>query len=188
MTFVGKVMSLLFNMLSKLVIDFLPRNKRLLISLQQSPSAVILEPKKIKSATVSTLSPSICHEVIGLDARIYVFWTLSFKSAFSLSFFTVIKRLFSSSWLSAIKWKWKSLSRVGLFVTPWTIQSMDFSRSEVGSLSLLQRIFPAQGSNPGLPHCRQILYHLSYQGSPNFPIQRVFKEKKLLFKVWIILT
>ena len=73
MTFVGKVMSLLFNMLSKLVIDFLPRNKRLLISCQQSPSAVILEPKKIKSATVSTLSPSICHEVIGLDARIYVF-------------------------------------------------------------------------------------------------------------------
>ena len=63
-TFVGKVISLLFNMLSRLVIAFLPRNKHLLISWLQSPSAVILEPKKIKSATVSTVSPSICHEVI----------------------------------------------------------------------------------------------------------------------------
>ena len=69
-TFVGKVMSLLFNMLSKLVIAFLPRSKRLLISWRQSPSAVILEPKKIKSATVSIVSPSICHEVMGLDAMI----------------------------------------------------------------------------------------------------------------------
>ena len=63
-TFVGKVMSLLFNMLSRLVIAFLPRSKRLLISWLQSPSAVILDPPKIKSATVSTVSPSICHEVI----------------------------------------------------------------------------------------------------------------------------
>ena len=66
-TFVGKVMSLLFNMLSRLVIAFLPRSKRLLISWLQPPFAVILEPKKIKSATVSTVSPSICHEVMGLD-------------------------------------------------------------------------------------------------------------------------
>ena len=72
-TFVGKVMSLLFNMLSKLVIPFLPRSKHLLISWLQSPSAVILEPKKIKSATVSTVSPSICHEVMGPDAMILVF-------------------------------------------------------------------------------------------------------------------
>ena len=64
-TFVGKVMSLFFNMLSRLVITFLPRSKCLLISWLQSPSAVILEPPKIKSATVSTVSPSICHEVIG---------------------------------------------------------------------------------------------------------------------------
>ena len=62
-TFVGKVMSLLFNMLSRLVIAFLPRSKRLLISWLQSPSAVILEPPKIKSVTVSTVSLSICHEV-----------------------------------------------------------------------------------------------------------------------------
>ena len=69
-TFVGKVMSLVLNMLSKLVIVFLPRSKNLLISWLQSPSAVILEPPKIKSATVS---PSICHEVMGLDAMILVF-------------------------------------------------------------------------------------------------------------------
>ena len=71
-------MSLLFNMLSRLVITFLPRSTRLLISWLQSPSAVILEPKKIKSATVSTVSPSISHEVMGLDAMIFVFWMLSF--------------------------------------------------------------------------------------------------------------
>ena len=72
-TFVGKVMSLLFNMLSRLVITFLPRNKHLLISWLQSLSAVILEPPKIKTATVSTLYPSICHEVVGLDDMILVF-------------------------------------------------------------------------------------------------------------------
>ena len=71
-TFVGKVMSLLFNRLSRLVITFLPRSKHLLISWLHSPSAVILEPPKIKSDTVSTVSPSICHEVMGLDAMILV--------------------------------------------------------------------------------------------------------------------
>src|SRR5574341_356242 len=72
-TFVSKVMSLLFNILSRLVITFLPRSKRLLISWLQSPSAVILEPRKIKLATVSTVSPSVCHKVMGLDAMILVF-------------------------------------------------------------------------------------------------------------------
>ena len=70
-TFVGKIMSLLFNMLSRLVITFLPRSKHLLISWLQSPSAIIWEPKKIKSVTVSTVSPSICHEVTGPDAMIF---------------------------------------------------------------------------------------------------------------------
>ena len=96
-TFVGKVMSLLFNMLSMLVIAFLSRSKHLVISWLQSPSAVILEPKKIKSVTVSIVSPSICHEVMGPDAMILVFWMLSFKPAFSLPSFTFIKRVFSSS-------------------------------------------------------------------------------------------
>ena len=78
-TFVGKVMSPLLNVLSRLVITFLPRSKCLLISWLQSPSAVILESPKIKSATVS---PSICHEVMGLDAMILVLWMLSFKPVF----------------------------------------------------------------------------------------------------------
>ena len=72
-TFVGKVMSLLFNMPSRFVIAFLPRSKRLLISWLQSPSVVILEPKKIKSVTVYIVLPSICYEVIGPDAMIFVF-------------------------------------------------------------------------------------------------------------------
>ena len=104
-TFVDKVISLLLNILSSLVITFLPRSKRLLISWLQSPSAVLLEPKKIKSATVSIVFPSICHEVMGPDAMIFVFWRLSFKPTFSLSSFT---------------FKRKSLSRVWLFTTPWT--------------------------------------------------------------------
>ena len=94
-TFVGKVMSLPLNMLSKLVITFLPRSKSLLISWLQSPNAVILEPKKIMSVFI--VSPSICHEVIGQDALIFVFWMLSFKPTFSSSSSTFIKSLFSSS-------------------------------------------------------------------------------------------
>ena len=81
-TFVGKVISLLFNTLSRIVMAFLPRSKHLLISWLQLPSAVILEPKKIKSATVSTFPPSICHEMIEVDALILVLWMLSFKPAF----------------------------------------------------------------------------------------------------------
>ena len=77
-SFVGKVMSLIFNTLSGFVIAFLPRSKRLLISWLQLPSAVVLEAKKIKSATVSIVSPSICHEVVGLDAMILVFLNVEF--------------------------------------------------------------------------------------------------------------
>ena len=99
-TFVDKVISLLFNMLSRLVITFLPRSKCLLILWLQSPSAGILEPRKMNSATVS---PSIWHEVMGPDAMILVFWMLSFKPIFSLFSFTFIKRLFSSSSLLAIR-------------------------------------------------------------------------------------
>ena len=101
-TFVGKVISLLFNMLSRLVIAFLPRSKHLSISWLQSQSAVILEPKNKKSLTVSTVSPFICHEVMGQDAMILVFeyWVLSqfFHSPLSL-----LWRLFSCSSLSAIR-------------------------------------------------------------------------------------
>ena len=93
-------MSLLFNMLSRLALTFLPRSKCLLISWLQSPSLVILELQKIKSVTVSL---SICHEVMGPDAMILVFWMLSFKPTFLLSSFTFIERLFSCSLLSAIR-------------------------------------------------------------------------------------
>ena len=102
-TFISRVMSLLLNILSWLVIVFLPRSKRLLISWLQSPSTVIFESKKIKSDTVSTVYPSMCHEVMGLDAMILAFWKLNFKPAFSLSSFIFIKRLFSSSLPSAIR-------------------------------------------------------------------------------------
>ena len=95
-TFVGKVTPLCFNMLSRFIIAFLPRSKFLLISLMQSPSAVILEPKKRKPNTVSTFSPSMCHEMMALDAMVFIYWMLSFKSVFSLSSFTLIKRLFTS--------------------------------------------------------------------------------------------
>ena len=106
-TFVSKVMSLFFKMLSRLVIVFHPRSKPVLVSWLQSLSTVILEPKKIKSVNAFTFSPSICHEMMGLDAMISVFWMFSFKPAFSLiiihSSFTLIKRLVSSSSLSSIK-------------------------------------------------------------------------------------
>ena len=101
-TFVDKIMSLLFNMVSRLFITFLSRSKHLLISWLQSPSTVILQPPKIKSVTVSIVSPSICHEVMGPDAMI-CFWMLSFKPVFPLSSFTLNQRLFSFSSTSAIR-------------------------------------------------------------------------------------
>ena len=101
-TVVSKMMSLLFNTLSTFVIAFLPRSKHL-ISWLQSPSTVILEPKKRKSVTASTLSPSICHEMMGLHAMILVFFIFSFKLTFSLSSSTLIYGFFSSSLLSAIR-------------------------------------------------------------------------------------
>ena len=126
-TFIGKVMSLLSNMLSRFVTAFLPRSKCLLISWLQSPSAVILEPTKIKSDTVSTVSPSICHEVMEPNAMILVFWMLSFKPAFSLSYFTFIKRLFSSSLLSAIRVVSSAYLRLSLFLPAILIPACDSS-------------------------------------------------------------
>ena len=138
-TFVGKVMSLLSNMLFRLVITFLPRSKCLLISLLQSPSAVILEPRKTKSATVS---PSIFHEVMEPGAMILVFWMLSFKQTFSLSSLTFIKRLFSSSSLSAIrvvsiiKWFSNDTFSSTISISYAIISSLD-GRYQIPSLELL---------------------------------------------------
>ena len=104
-TFVVKVLSLLFNMLSSFVITFLPRSKHLLISWLQSPSAVILKPKKIKSLTIAIVSPTICHEVMGPDAMILVFW-------FCFCFFDL-------SFLN-VQFSVQLHSHVWLFATPWT--------------------------------------------------------------------
>ena len=93
-TFVGRVMSLLFNMMSRLVKAFLPRRKCLLISWLQSPSAMILEPKKRKSVPASIFPSSICHEVMRPDAMILVFWMLSFRPGFSLSSSSICSLVF----------------------------------------------------------------------------------------------
>ena len=141
-TFVGKAMALLFTMLCRLVIAFLPRRKQHLISWLQSPSAVILEPKKIKSLTVSIVSPSFFHEVIWPDALIFIFWMLSLKPAFSLSSFikqtlgvwhnwatelnwTFIKRLFSSSLFTATRVVSSAYLRLLIFLPAILIPACD---------------------------------------------------------------
>ena len=115
-TFVGKVMSLHLNTLPRFVTDSFPRSKHLLISWLQSPSAVILEPKRRKSVTASTFFPSICHNMMELDTMILVFWMLSFKPAFSLSSFILIKRLCSSFILSAIRMVSSAYPRLLIFL------------------------------------------------------------------------
>ena len=127
-TFVGKGMSLLFNMLSRLVVTFLSKSKHLLMSWLQSPSAVILQPPKIKSLTVSTVSPFICHEVMEADGMTLVFWMLIFKPTFSLSSFTFIKRLFSSSSLSAIRVVSSAYLRLLIFLPAILIPTCASSR------------------------------------------------------------
>ena len=178
-------MSLLLNMLSRLVITLFPRSKRLLISWLQSPSAVILEPKKIKFLTVSIVSPTICYEVMGPDAMILVFWMLNFKPAFSLSSFTSIKTL-SSSLLSPVRvvssaylgWKpgkvkVKLLSRVRLFSTPWTVAyqaplSMGFSRQECwnGLPFPSPGDLPDTGIEPGSPALQTDAFPSEPPGKP----------------------
>ena len=120
-------MSLLFNTLSWFVIAFLPRSSRLLISWLQSPSAVILEPKKRKSVTTSTYSPSICHIIMQLDAMILVFLIFSLKPALSLSSFTLIERLFSSPLLSAIRVVSSAYLRLLMFLLPVLIPACNSS-------------------------------------------------------------
>ena len=119
----------LLNMLSRFVIAFLPRSKHLLISRMQSPSTVILEAEKIKSVNVSLLP--ICQEVMGPNAMIFLFWLLSFKPTFSLSSFTSIKRLFSSSLLSAIRVVSSAYLRLLIFlpkilIPAWASTSLAF--------------------------------------------------------------
>ena len=116
-------------MLSRFVIAFLLRSKCLLISWLQSPSTVILEPKKIKSVTVSIISPSICHEMMGPDAVILVFCILNFKPTFSFSSITFIKRLFSACSLSAIRMVSSAYLRLLIFLPAVLIPGCDSSTS-----------------------------------------------------------
>ena len=111
-TFVSKVKSMLFNILCRFV-SFSSKEQESLISWFQSPSAVILEPKKIRSVTVLIISPPICHEMMGLCAMIFIFSMLSLSQLFS---FTIIKRLFSSSSLSAIRMVSSAYLRLLIFL------------------------------------------------------------------------
>ena len=133
-TIVGRLMPQFFNTLSRFVIAFLPRSNHLLISWLQSPFAVILEPKKRKSVTTSTFSPSICHAIMGPEARILVFLIFSLKPALSLSSFTLIKRLFSSSCLSAI---------------PVVSSAYPEQQGSSGQLAGLDRVFKDFGAEVG---------------------------------------
>ena len=171
-TFVGKVMYLLFNMLSRLLITFLPRSKHLLISWLHSPSAVILEPPKIKSDIVSTVSPSISHEVMGPDAMILVFWMLSFKPTFSLSSFTFIKRLFSSSSLSAI-----------------TVVSSAYLRLLISWHSWFQLVLLRLSSShilahPTLVKTPRVTYYYFYYIRRNWGTKGLRQHSKLLTSKW----
>ena len=133
-------MSLLFNTLSRFVISFLPKTKHLLISWLQSPFAVILEPKKIKSVTVFIVSPYVCDETMAN-------YSMSQQSQY---------------------WACESCSVVSDSLQPYELYSPWNSPGQnagVSSHSLLKGIFPTQGSNLGLLHCRHILYPLSHQGS-----------------------
>ena len=126
-TFVGKIISLCYNILSRFVIFFLPWGKCLQILWLLLLSTVILEPKKIKSATVSIFLPSICHEVMRLDGMIFFLWMLIFKLAFSLFSFSLIKRLFSSSSLSAIRVLSSAYLRLLIFLPAILIPACDSS-------------------------------------------------------------
>ena len=129
-TFVDRVMSLVFNTLSRFVIVFLPRSNPLLISWLQSPSTEILESKKRKSVITSTFSPSICHEVMQPDAKILVYLIFSFKPALSLSSFTLIKRLFGSSLLSTIRLISSTYLKLLMFLPPILIPACNPSSLE----------------------------------------------------------
>ena len=118
---VGKVISLLFNMLSKLVIAFLPRSKCLLISWLQSPSAVILEPKKIKPVTLFIVFPSICHEVMGPDAMIFIFWIWVLSQLFHSSLSSSSRGSFVSLHFRLLEWCHLHIEVVDISPVWWVV-------------------------------------------------------------------
>ena len=147
-TRVGKVMSLLFNVLSRLVTAFLPRSKCLLISWLQSPSAVILGPPQNKVCHCFHCFPSICHEVMGQDTTILVFWMLSFKPTFSFSTFTFIKRTLIVSYGNPLQCYCLENPRdrgawwAAVLLCPWNFPGKN---TRIGYHFLFQGIFPSQG-------------------------------------------
>ena len=147
--FVGKVMSLLFNTWCRFVTALLPRNKHLLISWLQSPSAVSLEPKKINSVTVSIFSPSLCHEVMRLDTKSSLFecWVLS-QHFHSLTF---IKRLFSSSLFTAIRVVSPAYLRLLIFLLEILIPASDSSSTALLMMYSAKK-WNKQGNNIQLWH------------------------------------
>ena len=176
-TFVGKVMSLLFYMLPRLIITFLPRSKHLLISWLQSPSAVILEPRKIKSDTVSTVSPSISQEAMQPDAMILVFWTLSFFFFFLISW-RLITLQYCSGFCHTLTWISHGFTCVPILIPPSTSPS-------TWSLS----VFPVHQVQafvsciqPGLVICFTLdNIHVSMLFSWNIPPSPSPTESKSLF-------
>ena len=174
-------MSLLFNTVSRFVIAFMPRSNCLLIPWLQSSAEVILEPKKRNSVTASPFSSSICHEGMGPDAMVWVFFLIfSFKPAFSLSSFTLLKTFFSSSSLSAIQFSSvQSLSRVWLFAILWTAAgqaSLSFTIS--WSLLKLMSIELVMPSN------LLILCHPLFLLPSIFPSISVFSNESVLQIRW----
>ena len=153
-------------MLSRWVIVFLPRSKHLLISWLQSPSTVIWEPKKIKSLTISTVSPSIYHEVMELDSLILVFWMLHFKPAFSFSSFIFMKKLFSSSSFSAIRAILSAYLRLLIF--------------------LPVILFPVCDSSSLAFHMLYSVYKLNKQGDIIQPWCWLRKKIKVNYISWIL--
>ena len=177
-------MSLLLNMLSRLIITFLPRSKCLLISWVQSLSAVILEPKKIKSDTVSTDYPSISHEVMGPDAMIFVFWMWSFKPTFSLPTFTFIKRLFSSSSLYAIRMVSSAYLRLLIFIPAILITACS-SSSPVFLMMYSAYKLNKQGDNiqpwhPPFPIWNQSVVPCPVLTVASWPAYRFLKRQMIL--------
>ena len=172
-TFVGKVMSLLFNMLSRFVMICLSKSKRLLISWLQSPSTVILEPNKIKPATVSTISPLFIFKLITDKEFLHLAICFPYVLQFFLSLILYYYLLLCLVDFGGLE-RETVLSHDWLFLAiPWTIQSTMFlcpwdspgKNTRAGCHFLLQGNFVTQKLNPSLLHCRQMLYGLSYTGS-----------------------
>ena len=180
-TSVSKVMSLLFNMMSSLVITFLLRSKHLLISCLQSPSAVILGHKKIKSVTVSIASPSMYHQEMRPDSMILIFWMLSIKPMFSLSSFTFFKRLFSSSLLSAIRVVSSAYLRLLLYL--WAILTPVYASSSpvfpmmCSAYKLNKQDDNIQPWHTSFPICNQFVVPCPVLTIASWPAHRFFRRQ-----------